>query len=251
MVKAKVWVLHCGRMHLDRGKFVSPDFLGQKGKDYGKTVDFVAKSIFIDHPDAKIVMDTGFPVDAKKALGWVPHTVTPEDHVLSRLKELGYTPKDIDIVVLSHLDTDHASGSQAFKNNHFLIQKECLRYAQNPYPFLKFDTEYIEGLDLEQIHGDYELVRDVHLIYTPGHVPGHQSLMVKLEHSTVMFTFDACYFKESWTDGILPGVVYDCGGYWESLQKLRHIAKLEKAKVFTSHDPDEYESEIKNKLPFT
>ncbi len=78
----------------------------------------------------------------------------------------------------------------------------------------------------------------IKIIFTPGHTPGHQSVMVKLPKTGhMLFTGDACYTGDHWCDKCLPGLVSSSSDAAASVKKLRRIAKEHDAKVVWGHDP--------------
>jgi glyoxylase-like metal-dependent hydrolase (beta-lactamase superfamily II) len=177
----------------------------------------------------------------------------------SALKRLGLAVDDIDIVVNSHFDSEHCGGNKFLKNATFIAQRECLDFAYNRPKKMPWGLYYYRRKDFdldvnyEGITGDYEVVKDVFAISTPGHTKGHQSLMVRLDKSgTIIFAGDVFYLRESLSDDILPPfwAMLSTYEFWESRRKLRDLARMEKAKVVVAHDPDQYEEEIKAKSPF-
>ena len=78
----------------------------------------------------------------------------------------------------------------------------------------------------------------IKVIFTPGHTPGHQSVLVNLPKTGhMLFTGDACYTGDHWCDKCLPGLVASSSDAAESVKKLRRVAKEYNAKVVWGHDP--------------
>src|SRR5919201_4806890 len=57
---------------------------------------------------------------------------TDEDLLVHRLDGLGLEPKDVDLVVLSHLHYDHAGGAEFFRDSELVAQKDEYSYAHYP-----------------------------------------------------------------------------------------------------------------------
>ena len=75
-------------------------------------------------------------------------------------------------------------------------------------------------------------------LFTPGHTPGHQSVLVNLPKTGhMLFTGDACYTGDHWCDKCLPGLVSSSSDAAASVKKLRRVAKEHDAKVVWGHDP--------------
>ena len=88
--------------------------------------------------------------------------------------------------------------------------------------------------DFYDVYGDGV----IKLIFTPGHTPGHQSVLVNLPKTGYMlFTGDACYTGDHWCDKCLLGLVASSSDAADSVKKLRQVAKEYNAKVVWGHDP--------------
>ena len=144
-----------------------------------------------------ILVDTGFGEDVvgayKQPDPEVRWHVDEEDYVVNRLAAIGLTPKDIDYLVATHLDVDHAGAHDLFPDAEIVVQKEHLETArQHP----RFDSTRAHwdapGLTYRTVEGDTELAPGVELIESGGHVPGHQAVLVRLpETGPVLLTIDA------------------------------------------------------------
>ena len=77
------------------------------------------------------------------------------------------------------------------------------------------------------------------IIFTPGHSPGHQSILINLPKSgNILLTIDAAYTIDHWENKCLPGLVTSSTQAVDSVKKLRKIAKEKQALVVTGHDPN-------------
>ena len=92
-----------------------------------------------------------------------------------------------------------------------------------------------KNTDFFDLYGD----GSIKIIFTPGHSPGHQSILIKLPKSgNILLTIDAAYTVDHWENKCLPGLVTSSSQAAESVKKLRKIAKENNALVVTGHDPD-------------
>lgn len=112
---------------------------------------------------------------------------------------LGLQPPDIGTVAISHFHFDHVGNLALFGNGVLLVQRaEAERVRKSPYPFTP--AEAVERLDsgrVELLDGDRDVFSDgsVLLLSTPGHSPGHQSLLVRLRRTgTVLLTGDLYHY---------------------------------------------------------
>jgi len=90
-----------------------------------------------------------------------------------------------------------------------------------------------------KIEGDRDVFGDgsVVLIATPGHTPGHQSLLVKLPKTgAVLLTGDAVHFKDNWENRRVPGGNTDKDQTIASMQRIADFLSKEQAKLWINHD---------------
>jgi glyoxylase-like metal-dependent hydrolase (beta-lactamase superfamily II) len=160
------------------------------------------------------------------------------------LAKLNLKPEQIKYVGISHYHADHTGQVGSFPKSTLLIgQKEwdaitAPKPAQgvNFKPFeswIKGDSK-VEPLALDKdVFGDGTVI----VLRTPGHTPGHQSLLVKLpKMGNVILSGDAVHFRENYeTDGV-PAFNYDRAETVASIERIRKIAKNLKAKLIIQHD---------------
>jgi glyoxylase-like metal-dependent hydrolase (beta-lactamase superfamily II) len=88
----------------------------------------------------------------------------------------------------------------------------------------------------KDVFGDGTVV----VLRTPGHTPGHQSLLVRLkEKGPVILTGDAAHFHENFDNGRVPSFNYDRAQTLASLDRLKQIERNLHATVIVQHDPND------------
>jgi len=100
---------------------------------------------------------------------------------------------------------------------------------------------------VRKINGDLDVFGDgsITIISTPGHTPGHQSLLVRLpKRGNVILTGDAAHFKENWDLDHVPGFNFNQEQSHASMNKLKALAEKEHAEVWINH-----EKMISDKIP--
>jgi N-acyl homoserine lactone hydrolase len=100
------------------------------------------------------------------------------------------------------------------------------------------------GGKVETEAGDKDVFGDgtVMILRTPGHTPGHQSLLVRLkEKGPVILAGDAAHFHENWENDGVPSANYDRAATIASIDRLKQIAKNLHATVILQHDPRDVE----------
>jgi N-acyl homoserine lactone hydrolase len=97
-------------------------------------------------------------------------------------------------------------------------------------------------LRYQTVVGDQTLAPGVELLATPGHTPGHQSLLVRLAGSgPLLFTADAVYIQQLWQADEL-GAAADPVAARASMDRLRAVAASTGAQVICGHDPTQWAS---------
>jgi N-acyl homoserine lactone hydrolase len=165
----------------------------------------------------------------------------PEDSLLYRLGQLDIAPQDIDYVINTHLHFDHAGNNDLLGAATFFVQREQYELAKdNPsYPNRYW---HLPALRYELLDGEQQLFTDVRVVPTPGHTPGHQSVLLRLpETGALIICGDAVYCQEnydhdSWDSQADPQTAR------ESALRLRALADAERAGMFYGHDREQARS---------
>jgi glyoxylase-like metal-dependent hydrolase (beta-lactamase superfamily II) len=109
--------------------------------------------------------------------------------LLAQLSESGVERDSIDLVVLTHIHPDHvgwnmSDGAPTFPNARYLVSKTDWDYWTQPEvraqaPHVDAQMMPLEGLNvLDLIDGEYNVTDEVKTLPTPGHTPGHISLVI-------------------------------------------------------------------------
>lgn len=226
----------------------------------------------IRHPSAGLILvDTGLhpsiASDPTENLGrftnWLMKpAMEPGQDVLSQLREKGISPADIRMVIFTHLHYDHASTISEFPDSTLIVNDVEWKYAatvgrpdfkgyrrqQFDYAFdfrtISFDSDKVNsyasfGRTLD-LFGD----GSIRIAYTPGHSPGHQSLICRLKEKDLVISGDAIYEEKQLEAGAnLPGSMHDEHNYKRSLQELRLFRQTYPSAVITAgHDKEFYEN---------
>lgn len=238
----QLYLLHCGWLTNEAGHRVQvPAYLivAASGRRY-----------LVDTGNPRQFLDTGTHEPY-----WYEGKVeiTPEDDPIARLAQLGLTPADIDAVIATHLDFDHAGRLDAFapQGTDVYIQRAQMAAALTGNE--RYDPKLwnLPGLRYHLVDGDTELEPGIALLRTDGHVQGHQSLLVELESGPVLLAIDAIEDAalvasperaEAWEDAE-DGIA--------SLTRLMEIASRVDAFVIFGHDPAQWATLQMSPAPFT
>ena len=199
-----------------------------------------------------VLIDSGFPRTHVGAYHREPRNtnflVEEQDFIVNRLAALGVQPGDIRYVVCTHLDPDHAGGHDQFPDAEFVIQRAHYEAARSG-DFSRFEEMRPQwdapGLRYRTVEGDTELLPGIELIETSGHVPGHQSVLIRLPQTgPVLLAIDAIpRMLGDFTPENRPIGPYDAdeAGTRASTRKLVDLAARERvALLIHGHDPAQW-----------
>lgn len=193
---------------------------------------FPVHAWLIRHPDGVILVDTGIGVGNDAIDEWYhPHT-TP---LLDALGAAGVTASDIAAVVISHLHFDHC-GQHGVLTAPVYVQATEFEVAQAP-GYTVPEWAAIPEDRLRLVHGDQELAKGVSLLSTPGHSPGHQSVLVEAAGERVVIAAQCAFRAVELRTGV-PAASECHDKAWElqarvSLERLRVLAPVT---AHLSHD---------------
>jgi glyoxylase-like metal-dependent hydrolase (beta-lactamase superfamily II) len=145
-----------------------------------------------------VLVDTGIgPAEAPSA-AWAP--VPGELPVV--LKDAGIAPDDVTTVVLTHLHSDHcgwavgADGTPTFPNARYVLQRAETEWLADSGPLFSWAVKPLrEAGQLDEVTGPTVLAKartgeTVTAFPTPGHTPGHQSVIVDSDDTQLVVTGD-------------------------------------------------------------
>lgn len=193
-----------------------------------------------------ILIDSGFPRTEKTeevredAVGR-RLVIEHRKDVVEQLAMIGVRPSDIDLLICTHYDIDHAGNNAAFPNARFVAQRLQHEVASAGDPrFAGVRSQWDQPLSRYQlVDGDMQLLPGIELIETSGHVPGHQSVLVHLPHTgPVLLAIDAVTTQEYFTPD-RPGGPMDADGPGAiaSTRKLIDLAERKHASlIIFGHD---------------
>jgi len=166
--------------------------------------------------------------------------------VIAQLASIGVKPDDIDTVISTHYDIDHAGRHAAFTKAQYVVQRvHHVDAASNPR-FAALRSQWDQPMErIRLVDGDTELLPGLELIETSGHVPGHQSVLVRLPKTgTILLTVDAVPFGKGFTrdvqdDGSNP----DAEAIHASTIKLLDLVEREHiGLVIFGHDIEQWKT---------
>jgi 4-pyridoxolactonase len=239
----KVYLLDSGTLLLDMS-------FATWNHNQGVEFRFPVYSVYIDHPDGKVLIDTGFEK------GWVERKLpfekpeqSEDQQIINQLAKIGVKPEEIDIVVNSHLHFDHCSNNKLFPQATFIFSTSELRHSHVPDPWerLGYDPELVvmpgmKTVMLELGDFEYEVLPGITLVETPGHSVGHLSAIVDPggDQPPLVFPFDVAYTEHNLKDRVLMGLHSDPRELLDSMMRIENIAQKVGGDIFYSPDPEKF-----------
>src|SRR4051812_15978364 len=225
---------------LDCGTPQAPTAVNQRFSDtyaYGDLkVQFVFSCYLIKHDNDYLLWDTGHAMTAPN--------VAPKVSLVDYLAKIDVKPEQIKYVGISHYHADHTGQIASFPMATLLIGAKEWDAISSPKPaegvnFKPFES-WIKGdskVEPQPIDKDVFGDGTVIMLRTPGHTPGHSSLLVKLaQMGPIILSGDAVHFRENYdTDGV-PAFNYDRADTVASIGRMKKIADNLKATVVIQHD---------------
>ncbi len=149
---------------------------------------------------ANVLIDSGLPENIQPPPG-MPMPDLGKD-VIEQLALLGLQPADIDLLICTHFDGDHSGHHAAFTHAELIVQRQHYELARSGYKRFAGTRDQWDdpALHYRLVEGDTHLLPGLDLIETSGHVPGHQSVLVRLPQTgPVLLTIDAVAVQRAFT----------------------------------------------------
>ncbi len=236
----KVYILPFGTLDIPESLLYGDDFPSDKiaiSPMYG---------VVIDHPNGKILFDTGLILDEGPVGIDIAH-FTEEDIIVNRFKSIGISMDEVKYVVISHLHSDHCGNLHRFENAEIYVNKAdfvqtLVNYGLNTPKIMS--QEYVETWVRHKPQWrlveskETELLSGVTMYsFGAGHTYGMLMLKVKTKNAgTIFLVSDLIYSQELCNKHKLPGIVYDEAGYYEAVAEIKEMAKKENASIWFGHD---------------
>ncbi len=173
-------------------------------------------------------------------------TVNVPVSLLTQLREIGLTSKDIQYVGLSHVHFDHTGNVNLFPNATFLMQQVEYQSLQNkPLPPATESDLYalLKKAHKKLLNGDYDVFGDgtVIILSTPGHTIGHQSLELKLAKSgVIILSGDLYHTHAAYEHQLVPCFNYSRSETLTSMDKVNAILVKTNGRLVIQHDLNDF-----------
>jgi glyoxylase-like metal-dependent hydrolase (beta-lactamase superfamily II) len=238
----RLYVMECGQGRAPDQARWSP------GVNAGKPFDMVTNCFLIKHAQGWMMWETGVgDTFASLQEGRVGTNGGPTWRLArtlaSQLDEIGVKPADIKYVAVSHTHNDHIGNVEMFPKAMLLVQKAEYEWP-NPLGPGRFKPDH----PVTRLEGDRDVFGDgsVTLLSTPGHTPGHQSILIRLKTGAILITGDAAHFKDNWDNRRVPSFNFDKDKSVASMARLAEVLAQSKAQLWIHHDKAQSDAEKKS-----
>lgn len=241
----KLELLYLGKMQCKKHRMI-------RTENREETMEIPVTAVLLQHPQyGNVLYDTG---NAANWASCLPEStkrdfpITEWISIGSALEEKGLSPKDIDVLILSHLHFDHVGGLGEFAGTKAGAAVRVSR-SELANALVKVFTGYVggyvkslidvPGITYMPVEEEMELFPGLQLFLQQSHAPGLIGLEVKTEEKgTVLCVSDAVYLQENDEKQLPPdspnGEV--ARGFLENLKKLRRRKAATGAVILYGHD---------------
>lgn len=202
----------------------------------------VASCYLVRHGDDYLLWDTGYPASNK---GDAKSNIAMPATILDQLRTLGVDPAQVRRVGISHYHGDHTGQLPDFTSATLLIGSGDWAAVSSTPPAAGVDPKPFAAwtggtAKVEPVARDRDIFGDgtVVMLDTPGHTPGHHSLLVRLAgKGNVLLTGDLSHFNENYATNGVPTFNTNRADTLASLDRFKAMAKNLKATVIIQHEP--------------
>jgi N-acyl homoserine lactone hydrolase len=242
----KLYRLDCGH------SLANDESVWTPGENVGRSIEFSSTCWLIKRGSEWVLWDTGVPQSTMNdPKGWstLPKLIVYhlDKSITGQLAEIGLKTSDITYVAISHTHGDHIGNVVLFPNSTVLMQRIEYTWISSPdgpndnVNQLKALARKLMGTpkQLKLLDGDTDVFGDgsVTLIATPGHTPGHQSLLVHLKNSGfIILSGDVVHSEDNFARNIVPSLNTDKAASIASMARVRQMMATYQAKLFINHD---------------
>ncbi len=204
---------------------------------------------YLTDGEQNVLVDTGFGNPEETAAKQPLFELRADESLSSLLEREAVPPAEIDTLIMTHLHWDHAGNVDLFDNQStdIMINREAAAVAYAPpapfggaflSPTHGYDPSWSD-VEFTFFEGDTEIAPGLQAIHTPGHTPGHVSLLVENGSTTYGLAIDVFPNYANAEGDFHPPGTMNTLDWWESAQKLDRVSDV----IVPSHDPEGPENE--------
>jgi N-acyl homoserine lactone hydrolase len=189
----------------------------------------------IRHPDGVILFDTGVGTGNSFIDDlYHPNVIS----IATALEQHGIDERDVVAVINSHLHFDHCGQNEVFHRRNIPIYTQAAEIeAAETFGYTVPEWAFIPHRSIRRVRGDERVTDGVRIIETPGHTPGHQSVVVETADGPVVIAGQCVYKTDELgqqqvaLDNMHDDTFLDAGK-----QSLERLLSLKARQVVVAHD---------------
>jgi glyoxylase-like metal-dependent hydrolase (beta-lactamase superfamily II) len=251
------------RSHREEGRLAGLRALGI-GVPRDSYEELPVVSFLVEHPGAGLMLiDTGFhgsvAIEPRQAMGRLGGLVFKDvemesnQTVPAQLRGLDIKPESVATIVMTHLHSAHAGGISHFPDATFVVSEPEWRAAvkgselsgyikrqyDHAFDYRLIDFESAGAGSFATFGRALDLFGDgsVTLVFTPGHTPGHLSVVLRMDSGEALITGDAAASTRTLRESHLPHKMDDEHRFRRSLREIQLYAEQTPgALIIPGHD---------------
>jgi N-acyl homoserine lactone hydrolase len=242
----RLYIIDCGTISP-----MDPALFSLKKEEVKGDVSFVSPCYLVVHPKGTLIWDVGQVPDAKIR---EDGTEAVEGGILkarrrlsTQLAALGYQPKDIGFVAMSHYHADHTANANAFAASTWIVQQaEYDVMFSDAQVGIRTPESYQALKGAKRItlkNADHDVFGDGTVIIktAPGHTPGHQMLFLRLKSfGPLLLAGDLYHLPEEKSLDRVPTFDFDAAMTRATRKAVDRFVAETKATMWIQHDPVTY-----------
>lgn len=213
---------------------------------YGEPYTIPIYCWYLEGSGKKILVDTGemSPLLSKERESAIGGKIYKFEEGLARW---GLKPEDIDIVIHTHLHSDHCENDDKCVNAVFYIHEKELEQIHNPHPLdFRYMEDYILDIEkrgqIKKVTGDTEILPGINVVHTPAHTKGGLTVIVNTSQGkaaitgfcVIMENFDPpLRIKAMEMEVIPPGTHVNAYEAYDIVLKVKDMANI----LIPLHEP--------------
>jgi len=178
--------------------------------DLRNRIPLALRCLLVEAPNALVLIDTGIGNKYGEKFADIYGVLNAGEptRLEDGIRDAGFDPADVDIVLSTHLHFDHAGGNTvrdesgvirpSFPNARYVVQRGELDFAHSQnerirasYLLENFEPITEAGL-WHLVEGEADVTEGISVVPTPGHTPHHQSVLIRSDDETACFLADVC-----------------------------------------------------------
>lgn len=207
--------------------------------DVNKTYESSLQNYLIDTGKEVILVDTGVPLetpDMEPKADQMIYAGKKVNNFVDALKQVGYEPKDIDKVIVTHKHPDHTGELRLFKHAKIYISEieaEAMGLEGENIVRVNFEDGRYKNFEVSQ-----KVAENVWMLPAYGHTKGNSIAVAECDGLHYMFHGDVTYTDEALRKNALSAVFEDRDLAKETLNNVREFVKANNTVYLSTHTPE-------------